>query len=73
HHKFLALGLIQWQALVSIVAFDMLFVIVNVLMSRVMQPTLIILGDVLLWVSLNVLLTRMIRARERRIGKVLYD
>jgi UDP-N-acetylmuramyl pentapeptide phosphotransferase/UDP-N-acetylglucosamine-1-phosphate transferase len=73
HHKFLALGLLQWQALVSIVAFDMLFVIINVLMSRVMQPTLIILGDVLLWVALNVLLTRIIRARERRLGKVLYD
>lgn len=53
HHKFLALGLLQWQALVSIVAFDMLFVIINVLMSRVMQPTLIILGDVLLWFALQ--------------------
>ena len=73
HHKLLALGLPQWQALIGIVFTDMVFVLVNVAFSSVMQPTWIILGDLLLWVALNMLLTKLIRAREHRLGKVLYE
>lgn len=73
HHKLLALGLPQWQALIGIVLTDMLFVLANVACSPYVQPTLIILGDAVLWILMNMLLTGMIRRRERELGEVLYD
>jgi len=73
HHKLLALGFPQWQALIMIVFTDMLFVLGNVACSSVVQPTWIILGDALLWVALNMLLTRLIRIREHRLGITLYE
>lgn len=73
HHKLLALGLLQWQALVGIVLTDMMFVLANVACSSFVQPTLIILGDAILWIALNMLLTHMIRRRERELGKTLYE
>lgn len=73
HHKLLALGIPQWQALIAIVFTDMVFVLVNVAFSSMVQPTWIILGDVVLWLALNMLLTRLIRSRERRLNTVLYE
>ncbi len=73
HHKLLALGFPQWQALILIVLTDMIFVLVNVALSNMIQPTWLILGDILLWIALNLLITRMIRLRECRLGKKLYD
>lgn len=73
HHKLLALGIPQWQALITIVVFDMLFVVANVVLSRIVQPTWVILGDMVIWMALNMLLTRLIRVRERRLNTVLYE
>lgn len=73
HHKLLAIGFVQWQALVLIVLTDMLFVLLNVAISSVLQPTLILLVDIGVWLGLNVILTKLIRRKERRIGKVLYE
>lgn len=73
HHKLLALGVPQWQALIIIVFTDMVFVLANVALSAKVQPTWIFLGDVALWVALNMMLTRMIRSRERRLNTTLYE
>lgn len=73
HHKLLALGVPQWQALIIIVFTDMVFVLANVALSARLQPTWIFLGDVVLWVALNMMLTRMIRSRERRLNTTLYE
>ncbi|MDE7438590.1 MAG: undecaprenyl/decaprenyl-phosphate alpha-N-acetylglucosaminyl 1-phosphate transferase [Muribaculaceae bacterium] len=73
HHKLLAIGMVQWQALVVILMSDMVMVIGNVLMSPYVQPTWIILGDVVFWVAFNWVLTRFIRAREARTGMMLYE
>lgn len=73
HHKLLALGFQQWQALIMIVLADMVFVLVNVGFSSMVQPTWIFFGDVILWVALNMLLTRLIRSRERRTNTTLYE
>lgn len=73
HHKLLALGLKQWQALILIVFADMIFVLGNVLLSSHVSPTWIFLADVVLWVALNMWLTHSIRVRERKLGTVLYE
>ena len=72
HHKLLALGFRQWQALVAILFADAGFVILNLAVSPYFSPTVIIAGDAVLWIALNILLTYMIRVRERNIGEKLY-
>lgn len=73
HHKLLAIGMVQRQALVVILVIDIVMAVGNVLISPYSQPTWVILGDVLLWVGINWVLTRMIRAREKRTGLALYE
>ncbi len=73
HHKLLALGLPQWQVLIGIVLTDMVFVLANVGCSSCLQPTFIIIGDAILWIGMNMLLTSLIRRRERELGEVLYE
>ncbi|MDE6340411.1 MAG: undecaprenyl/decaprenyl-phosphate alpha-N-acetylglucosaminyl 1-phosphate transferase [Muribaculaceae bacterium] len=73
HHKLLALGMVQWQALILILGADMVLVLANVLLSPVVQPTWIILGDLVIWTLFNMLLTRLIRLREVRLDKQLYE
>lgn len=73
HHKLLALGLRQWQALILIVLTDMAFVVLNVLFTRVISVTVLFFSNILLWTLLNILLTRMIRRREVKLGIQLYD
>jgi general stress protein CsbA len=73
HHKLLALGCKQWQALILIVVLDGIFISSNLMLAGVMESTWIILGDIIFWTIFNVVLTKMIHHREDRIGKDLYD
>lgn len=73
HHKLLALGMYQWQALVLIVATDMLMVLVNVVLSAYISSTLVILIDVVSLIGMNMVLTDLIRKREKRLNKKLYE
>lgn len=73
HHKLLALGLKQWQALVFIIITNSLFILLNLAVSPALNPTLIIAVDLVIWISLNMIITRLIRRREQRLGQKLYD
>lgn len=73
HHKLLALGCRQWQALIIILAADAGFILLNLCLSLYMNPTWIIVGDMLLWILLNTWLTHKIRKRENICGEKLYD
>lgn len=73
HHKLLAIGMKQWQVLVVILTIDVVIVVSNVLLSPHVQPTWLILGDILFLAAFNGLITRIIRAREARTGAVLYE
>ncbi len=71
--KLLALGLVQWKALITILISDATIVGGNLLLSSLVQPTWLILGDIMAWTLLNFLLTHLIRCRERRLGIKLYN
>ncbi len=73
HHKLLALGCRQWQALISILFADALFICINLGLSPFINPTWIIVGDLALWIAMNMLLTYTIRVRERNLGVRLYE
>lgn len=73
HHKLLALGMHQWQALVSILVLDAFFILINICMSPNLNATWIILCDLAIWISFNMLLTKFIRVREQKLGQRLYE
>ncbi|MDE7413570.1 MAG: undecaprenyl/decaprenyl-phosphate alpha-N-acetylglucosaminyl 1-phosphate transferase [Muribaculaceae bacterium] len=73
HHKLLAIGLPQGWALVVIMICDIGFIVINYLCSISIEPTWIILGDIVIWTGINLLLTSAIRRREQATGKELYN
>lgn len=73
HHKLLALGCRQWEALITILVADVMFILLNLALSSYLNPTWIIVGDMVLWILLNVLITQLIRNRERAQGVRLYE
>lgn len=73
HHKLLALGCRQWEALITILVADVMFILLNLALSPYLNPTWIIAGDMVLWILLNVLITQLIRNRERTQGVRLYE
>ncbi|MDE6008588.1 MAG: undecaprenyl/decaprenyl-phosphate alpha-N-acetylglucosaminyl 1-phosphate transferase [Muribaculaceae bacterium] len=73
HHKLLALGLNQRAALCVILLWAILFIIVNVSFSNLINPTILIFTDILIWTCVNIILSRCIRAREKRLNVHLFD
>lgn len=73
HHKLLALGLNQRMALIVIMLWSALFIVVNVALSPYIDPTTLIATDVVIWTIVNMIMTRMIAQREKRLNLKLYD
>lgn len=73
HHKLLALGLNQRTGLCVIMAWAVLFIVVNVVLSPYCNPTVLVGADVLIWTLANVILSKAIARRERRLNVSLYD
>lgn len=73
HHKLLALGLNQRTALCVIMAWAVLFIVVNVVLSPYCNPIVLVGADVLIWTLANVILSKAIARRERRLNVSLYD
>lgn len=73
HHKLLALGVTQTKALLLILASSVAFIGINVLISPFLNPTVLLIINVVIWTGGNILLTKAIRRRERRLGRSLYN
>ena len=73
HHKLLALGLSQRASLCAILLSAVLFMLVNISLSPWVSATWLILGDVLLWLCGNLLITHAIRKKEARMHTSLYE
>ena len=52
---------------------DMVFVFMNILLSPIIQATWVLLGDLIIWFLFNTVLSKLIRAREQRLGMQLYE
>lgn len=57
HHKLLALGMHQRAAMVIIITVSVLFSLCNILLSRYIDVTILLLADLLAWTLLNMRLT----------------
>lgn len=73
HHKLLALGVNQTKALLTILLASIGFIGMNVLLSPFLNPTVILIIDVIIWTGGNLLLTKAIRRREHRLDRTLYE
>lgn len=61
HHKMLAIGMRQRTAMITIVFLSVCFTLCNILLSRYMDVTLLLVLDVAVWTTGNLWLTRRIR------------
>lgn len=73
HHKLLALGFNQRTALIVILVWSALFIVMNMLMSPEINPTVIIAIDAAVWIVVNVIISRAIISREKKLHQKLYD
>lgn len=75
HHKLLALGIRQRNAMLSILAMSAAYILMNILLSSYMSIELILATDFIVWVLGNLWLTKAIRRRQRRVpeSRELYD
>ena len=68
HHKLLALGIPQRQAMVTIVGSSALLILANLWMANYMGAFPILAIDLVAWIIGNWLLTKSIHARQKRLG-----
>lgn len=73
HHKLLALGLSQRKAMMTIIASSFIIILINYVLNSRMNISLLFLCDLLLWIAINAIMTRRIRAKEKKLNCVLYD
>lgn len=73
HHKLLALGFNQRIALMIIMLWSMFFIVINLVLSSVMNPTFIIIIDIAIWTLVNMALSKTIAVRESKTGEQLFD
>lgn len=73
HHKLLALGLNQRMALIIIMLWSMFFIVINMFLSEFINPTFILLADLVVWTGVNFALSKAIALREKKLGVKLFD
>lgn len=73
HHKLLALGLRQRVAMPLILLTACLFIVLNLLLSPSVGPTLLLAGDGLIWTLANIAITAGIKKRSKRLNETLYE
>lgn len=72
HHKFLALGLSQRLTMPAIVGMSFVLTVLNYWLSLYINITLLFVLDLAVWICGNMVLTSLIRKRERATGTNLY-
>lgn len=64
HHRFMALGCSPRVALLCIVGTNAFFVVLNLILSYVMNITIVLLIDVLVWTTLHLIVARKIQNKQ---------
>lgn len=59
HHKFLAMGFSSRQAMVTILCMACLFSCLNIVLMRYIDSNVMLLGDMLIWIGLNIWFDRI--------------
>jgi hypothetical protein len=67
HHKLIACGLGPHSAMIALVCASLLLTLANILLSGVMDITLLLLVDAVFYTVANLLLTRFIKAKSTKL------
>lgn len=73
HHKLLALGMPQRRALTTILACGIMLIALNYLLAPQINITVLFFSDITIWIGINIVLTRAIFAREKKLGLTLFE
>ena len=60
HHKLLAVGMRQSNAMITIISVSIVFILFNILLALYLDVNWIVLGDILIWALANIWLTKRI-------------
>lgn len=66
HHKLLAIGMKQRNAMITIISVSTVFILLNILLSLYLDVNWIILGDILIWTLANIRLTKHIEQLQSK-------
>lgn len=69
HHKFLAVGYTPRRAMVLIVSMSVLYTIMNLLLSNVVNINVVIAIDIATWIALNLWISQRIRRKNAEKAK----
>lgn len=64
HHKFMALGYSARQALSYIIVLNIFFVVINSLLSLIINFEYIVIIDVVIWTTIHIIITRRIEKKK---------
>lgn len=73
HHKLMAMGIVPRKTLAVILLVTTVWLVFNIVLSPYVNVNLLVGGDVAIWIIANLLLTHVIRNREKRLNRELYD
>lgn len=73
HHKLLAVGFSSRKALLTILLTAVAYTVANIFIDMALGINWTVAIDIVSWILLNMLLTRLIRAKEKRLGIKLYE
>ena len=66
HHKLLAAGLTQHQALITILAMQLMFIVINGILILRISLTSIVCADIILFIAINMIITKAIAVRGNK-------
>ena len=67
HHKLLAIGMRQRTVMITIVSVSVFFTLCNILLSTCISVTQLLLADILIWIAVNIWLTRKINRINKKL------
>lgn len=67
HHKLLAIGMRQRTVMITIVSVSVFFTLCNILLSTCISVTQLLLADILIWIAVNLWLTRKINRINKKL------
>ncbi len=63
HHKFKALGYTPRRSLLCIIVMNISFMIVNIMLSYILNFTYIVIIDVVIWTAMHIIISKRIKAK----------
>ena len=68
HHRLMSLGLPQRIVLSVIMVWSMIYIVVNMVLCRYINPTFVLIADIAIWIIANLIIKRYISLRNKELS-----